>query len=45
MKKIQLNMNETKKYLVITAIAQGKKQRNDPVSNSISLKDKSIVCY
>ena len=27
MKKIQLNMNETKKYLVITAIAQGKKTK------------------
>lgn len=27
MKGIQLNMNETKKYLVIKAIAQGKKRK------------------
>ncbi|PLV70094.1 transposase [Streptococcus pneumoniae] len=28
MKRIQLNMNETKKYLVIKVIAQGKKTKN-----------------
>ncbi|ETE01564.1 transposase [Streptococcus pneumoniae 27] len=27
MKRIQLNMNETKKYLVIKVIAQGKKTK------------------